>query len=321
MEADQAPTSTSSRTVSSLVGAPLAVLQPGGGHALCVAAVVERSGDASVLVGGATVSRLSGRGRGALCAAAVSAATGILLASKTFVLGSNQADSAEVATWLAGLPEGTVVAVAAGGGNGGPANDPTLDAGLTEALAGLAGDVGPDSPRDSTPGDAESESKSKSRVFTLVGWKGSGQREWARCRHRAAGDGGGRCAVYAELLLTPPDRTADHVAGPKQVELQDKLCLRPLRSAPGDETLACPARGVCRREGEPTVSVGPTVDLVDCPGWKTVLRAPQEVAAADDGAGNEPTCPAATAWMMTSVYPAVGETHEDTEEFDDGPVG
>lgn len=303
-------TSSTSQTASRLVGAPLGVLQPGGGNSLCVAAVVERSGDSSVLVGGATVSRLSGRGRGALCAAAVSAATGILLAAKTFVL-CGQADSAEVTAWLAGLPEGTVVAIAAGGG--GPQNDSTLDAGLAEGLAGLARDVGPDGARESTSGET------KSKVFALVGWKGAGQREWARRQHRTAGDGGGRRALYAELLLAPPDLTADHVASPKQVELQDKLCLCPLRSAPGDETIG-PARGFCRRAGEPTVSVGPTIDLVDCPGWTTTLQAPQDVAATDGGAEKESACPPA-AWMVTAVYPAEGETHEDTEEFDDGPVG
>lgn len=294
------------------------MLQPGGGTALCVAAAVERSGDASVLVGGATVSRLSGRGRGALCAAAVSAATGILLASKTFVL-CDRADSAEVTAWLAGLPEGTVVAAAGGGsGGGGSENDSKLDAGLAEALAGLAGgDAGPNAAGESTPGDAES------KVFALVGWKGAGRRDWARRQHRAAGDGGGRCALYTELLLPPRVLTTDPTAvvGPTQVELKDKLCLCPLRSAaPGDEALAlAPARGFCRRAGEPMVSVGPAVDLVDCPGWTTTLQAPQDVAATD-GVESEPACPPA-AWMVTSVYPAVGEAHEDTEEFDDGPVG
>lgn len=258
------------------------------------------------------MSRLSGRGRGALCAIAVSSAAGILLAAKTFVLG-DEGGSAEVAAWLAGLPEGTIVAIAAGGG--GPEDDSTLDAGLAEALAGLAGDVGPDAEAESTP-----PGSTKSKSFALVGWKGAGQREWARRQHWTSGAGGGRCALYAELLLAPPDLGADQVAtDPKQVELQDKLCLCPLRSAPGDETLAS-ARGFCRREGEPTVSVGPTVDLVDCPGWTTTLQAPQDVAAAD-GAENEPSCSPAAAWMVTSVFPAVGETHEDTEEFDDGPVG
>eukprot|EP00903_Cladosiphon_okamuranus_P017573 g16186.t1 len=288
-------TSSNSQTASSLVGAPLGVLQPGGANALCVAAVVESSGGASVLVGGATVSRLSGRGRRALCAAAVSSATGILLAAKTFVLG-DPTESTEVTTWLTGLPEGTVVAIAAGGGR--PANDSTLDAGLGEALAGLAGDVGPDAV--------------KSEVFALVGWKGAGQREWARRQHRASGvGGGGRCALYAELLLPPPPglAAADQAAGSKQVELQDKLCLCPLRSAPADETLA-PARGVCGRVGEPTVSVGPTVDLVDCPGWTTTLQAPLDVAVRPPAA-----------WMVTAVYPAVGSMHDDTEEFDNAPVG
>eukprot|EP00752_Nemacystus_decipiens_P003103 g2874.t1 len=311
-------TSSNSQTTGSpLVGAPLGVLQaPAGGgasaNALCVAAVVERSGDASVLVGGATASRLSGRGRGALCAVAVSSASGILLAAKTFVLGG-EGSSAEVTAWLAGLPEGTVVAIAAGGG--GPENGPALDAGLAEALAGLAEDVVPDAAAtESTPGNT------KSRAFALVGWKGPGRREWARRQHRASGPdsggggGGGRTALYAELLLAPPDLTADQAAiSPKQVELQDKLCVCPLRSAPGDETLApaAPARGFCRREGEPTVSVGPAVDLVDCPGWTTTLQAPLESNAVSPPA----------AWMVTSVIPAVGETHEDTEEFDDGPVG
>lgn len=248
-----------------------------------------------------------------MCAAAVSSATGILLGAQTFVLGGEKY-SAEVTTWLAGLPEGTVVAIAAGGG-GGPENGSALDSALVEALAGLAEDVGPDAATESTAGGT------KSKVFALVGWKGAGQRKWARRQHRTAGaGGGGRCALYAELLLTPPsDLAADHAASPGQVELQDKLCLCPLRSAAGDEALVAPARGVCRREGEPTVSVGPTVDLVDCPGWTTTLQAPRDVAAAD-GAENEPMCSPA-AWTMTSIFPAVGQTHEDTEEFDDGPVG
>lgn len=267
--------------------------------------------------------RLSGKGRGALCAAAVSAATGVLRAAKTFVL-CGPSNSAEVGTWLADLPDGTVVAIAASGRT---EKDGVLDAGLAEAMTGLVrhdADKDVKSTKSSTP-----EGSSKSNVFTLVGWKGKGDgpREWARRQHRskAGGDGdGGRCALYTELLFTPPPVATDRVTTPKLVELKDKLCLCPLRSLPGDDpthTLPAPTRGVCRRAGEPTVSVGPAVDLVDCPGWTTVLQAPpeEEATAADGTEKKDPHPPAA--WMVTAVYPVVGASHEDTEEFDDGPVG
>ena len=305
------------------MGVPLGALQPGGGLALCVGAVVERSGDASVLVGGTAVSRLSGRGRGALCAAAVSAATGYLLATKTFVFGGGgRADAAEVTAWLAGLPDGAVVAMAAGGSGGGGEQDSSIDPELAEAIAGL---VGPDAtPEGGGRNSSSSSSSSKSRAFALVGWKGPGEREWARRQHRGAGDRGGRCALYAELLVA-----AEHVAGSGQVELQDKLCLCPLRSGdaePAAPAPAPPARGACRREGEPTVLVGPTLDPVHCPGWTTVLQAPggadaAAAAVATDGDGEKKVPPPPAAWMVTAVSSAVGGTHEDTQEFDDGPVG
>ena len=335
--ASSAGPSGSEAAGSRLVGVPLGALQPGGGLALCVGAVVERSGDASVLVGGTAVSRLSGRGRGALCAAAVSAATGFLLATKTFVFGGGggggRADAAEVTAWLAGLPDGAVVAMAAGGGGGGGGEqDSSIDPGLAEAIAGLVGpDATPEGGGGGGGGSSSSSSSSKSRAFALVGWKGPGEREWARRQHRGAGDRGGRCALYAELLLA-----AEHVAGSGQVELQDKLCLCPLRSGdaePAAPAPAPPARGACRREGEPTVLVGPTLDPVHCPGWTTVLQAPggadAAAAAAGDAAaavatdvdGDKKVPPPPAAWMVTAVSSAVGGTHEDTQEFDDGPVG
>lgn len=319
----QTTSSSEAQAASRLVGVPLGVFQPGGSLALCVAAVVERSGDASVLVGGATVCRLSARGRGALCAAAVSATTGVLRAAKTFVL-CGPGESAEVVNWLADLPDGTVVAIAAGGGN---KKDGALDAGLAEAVAGLVGhDADPDI--ESTNSSTPEEGNKSAAVFTLVGWKGKGDGpwEWARRQHQntAGGNGdGGRCALYTELLLTPPLLAADHVATPKLVELKDKLCLCPLRSVPGDDSVQtppAPARGVCRRTGEPTVSVGPAIDLVDCPGWTTILQAPEEKATAPDGTEKKDPQPHA-AWTVTAVYPAVGASHEDTDEFDDSPAG
>lgn len=304
----------------------MAVLQPGGGLALCVAAVVERSGDASVLVGGATVCRLSGGGRGrrgAVCVAAVSAATGVLLGANTFVLGS-EADSAASA-WLDGLPDGAVVAVAAAGGGGQPKEQAGLGAGLTEAMVTqLFGDESPDTDND--------DGKSKPTAIAVVGLKKgpTGARRWARRQHRAEDGGGGRCALYAELLLPPP---ASGRAAAVQVELQDKLSLCPLRSlpaegdslttAPSAAAVSAPVRGTCRRAGEPKVSVGPTVDLVDCPGWTTVLQVARDmsgVAFADD-AEKEVSAVPPEGWVVTTVHPAVGGTHEDTEEFDDGPVG
>lgn len=311
----------SSEAGSRLVGVPLGAVQPGGGLTLCVGAVVERSGDASVLVGGTAVSRLSGRGRGALCAAAVSADTGFLLAAKTFVLGGGQAADAAAgaASWLAGLPDGTVVVMAGGGAE----KDSSTDPGLAEAIAGLVGDVG----ADTAPG-----SSIESNTFALVGWKGPGEREWARRQRRGSGDKGGRCALHAELLLLPPPPPTASGGQPaagstRQVELQDKLCLCPLRSGGDAEpAFAPPARGACRREGEPTVLVGPTVDPIHCPGWTTVLQAPGDdaaaaAAAANEGGGREKKVLPPTAWMVTTVSSAVGGKHEDTHEFDDGPVG
>lgn len=236
---------------------------------------------------------------------------------------------------MADLPNGTIVAIAANAGGGNEENG-LLDAELAGAVAGLVGHegLGPD-----IDASTSAEEASKSKVFTLVGWKGKGDgpREWARRQNRCPAegddddDGSGRCALYAELVLTPPPLAAEDrvVAAPKLVELKDKLCLCPLRSVPGDDdpthqSPVLPARGVCRRTGEPTVSVGPAVDLVDCPGWTTVLQAPseeeKEVATGTDGVEKKDPQPPA-AWMVTTVYPAVGSSHEDTEEFDDGPVG
>ncbi|CAN0115449.1 unnamed protein product [Ectocarpus sp. 12 AP-2014] len=329
------PRTAAAAAASPFTGVPMASLQPGGGLALCVAAVVERSGDASVLVGGTTVCRLSegGRGhRGAVCVAAVSATTGVLLGANTFVLGT-EADSAAEA-WLDGQPDGAVVAVAAAGG-GQSKEQAGLGAGLTEAmLAQLFGEGSPDTDADdgkSKPSDDESTST----AIAVVGFKKgpTGARRWARRQHRGEDGGGGRCALYAEILLPPP---ASGRAAAVQVELQDKLSLCPLRSLPaeGDAAAAtttpsaaagsAPARGTCRRAGEPTVSVGPAVDLVDCPGWTTVLQVPGDmagVASADDAGNEEVSAVPPVGWVVTTVHPAVGGTHEDTEEFDDGPVG
>lgn len=284
--------------------------------------------------------RLSGRGRAALCAAAVSAGTGVLLDAKTFLLGDGQDDgsaaAASVTDWLAGLPDGAVVAVASGGGGGGGPHKGSagLDAGLAEAVAKLVGD---NSSSNSNPNSAEGkptgvDSSAPTKGFTLVGSKSATPQNWARCQHRGTQDGNaGRCAVYAELVVPPAP--ADLVENPAtlQIELRDKLALCPLRSVPGDNddapsarasvALSAPGvRGLCRREGEPTVSVGPALDLVDCPGWTTtVLKAPEEAGATDDA--EKKGSPAPAAWRVATVRPAVGGTHEDTEEFDDGPVG
>lgn len=329
------PRAATAAAASPFTGVPMASLQPGGGLALCVAAVVERSGDASVLVGGATVCRLSGGGRGhrgAVCVAAVSATTGVLLGANTFVIGS-EADST-AAAWLDGLPDGTVVAVAAAAG-GQPKEQAGLGAGLTEAmLTKLFGKGSPDTDADdgkSKPPDDESTPT----AIAVVGLKKgpTGARRWARRQHRGEDGGGGRCALYAEILLPPP---ASGRAAAVQVELQDKLSLCPLRSLPAEDDAAAAtttpsaaavsasARGTCRRAGEPTVLVGPAVDLVDCPGWTTVLQVPGDMAgaaSADDAEKEEVSAVPPVGWVVTTVHPAVGGTHEDTEEFDDGPVG
>ncbi|CAM9150392.1 unnamed protein product [Scytosiphon promiscuus] len=327
---------------SPLVGVPVGVPQSGGGGlAICVAAVVERSGDASVLVGGAAVCRLAGRGRAALCAAAVSSATGVLLDAKTFVLGDGQGDdssaaAAAVTDWLTGLPDGAVVAVAAGGGGGGGGSSGggelgAMDAGLAEAMAKLVGD-GSSSSSNGAEGEATQAGSAPTGGFTLVGFKSAGPQNWARRQHRATQqDKGGRCAVYAELVLPPPPAAAGHVDTPRaRMELRDKLALCPLRSVPSDDdassaatvALSAPARGLCSREGEPTVSVGPGLDLVDCPGWTTtVLEAAGGVTASGKGEEEVPPSIDSVAWRVATVHPAVGGTHEDTEEFDDSPVG
>ncbi|CAN0149633.1 unnamed protein product, partial [Ectocarpus sp. 13 AM-2016] len=179
------------------------------------------------------------------------------------------------------------------------------------------------------------DDESTPTAIAVVGLKKgpTGARRWVRRQHRGEDGGGGRCALYAEILLPPP---ASGRAAAVQVELQDKLSLCPLRSLPaeGDAVAAtttpsaapvsAPARGTCRRGGEPTVSVGPAVDLVDCPGWTTVLQVPGDmagVASADDAGKEEVSVVPPVGWVVTTVHPAVGGMHEDTEEFDDGPVG
>lgn len=278
--------------------------------------------------------RLAGRGLAALCAAAVSPDTGTLLDAKTFVLGdgrvggdgSSTAAAAVVVDWLAGLPDGAMVAVAAGGGgtqNG--AYSP--DAGLADAMAKL---VGSDS-HSSSPDAAEGKETTADSVptrgwFTLVGSKGSGPQKWARRQHGSTQENGGGCAVYAELVL--PTAAPGVSNTETEIKLRNKLALCPLRSVPGGDgaeaaaaaMLSAPVRGVCRREGEPTVSVGPALDLVDCPGWTTtVLKGSEKETGSDHVGGKASSIP--VAWRAATVYPAVGGTHEDTEEFDDGPVG
>lgn len=314
-----------------------------------MAAVVERSGDASVIVGGATACRASGRGGrgGALCAAAVSASTGVLLDARAFLIRADGDLSSAVTAWLADLADGTVVAIAVAAGAA--LSSAHLGAGLTEAISKLVGGAGKDSERlPTSSGDVESTT-----AWALVGWKGAAEQEWASRQHVSGGDRN-RCGVYAELLLPPrsipadqaPDTTANRSA---PVELKDKLCRIPLRSmrkaqapaAPApvetpslrgsavspalatatDADIALSARGICYREGEPTVSIGPTVDLVDAVGWTTVLQGPARDGSADATGGDREIVSAPASWRVTSVSPAFGGWHDDTEGFDDGAVG
>lgn len=309
---------------SPLIGVSLGVLQPGGGLALCVAAVEERNGDASVLVGGATVCRLSGGGRGALCAAAVSATAGVLVDARTFPL-CIETDCAAIAAWVSDLPDGVVVVIAAGGASNAAAS---LGAGLAEEMAKLVYDDRSDAQRSETAGG------DKSTKFALVGWKGVGSPKWTRRQDQ--GSGNGRCfALYADLVFSPPSASVNPSPEPRQVELKNKMCLCPLRShhgqaaaSPrealplgGDGGFALPVRGICYRAGEPTVSVGPVVDLVECAGWTTVLQAPEATADANvsdaEGGDASPT----SAWMVAVAHPAAGGWHDDTVAFDDGAVG
>lgn len=327
-------TSSKSVTPHSLVGVPLGVLRSGGGLALCVAAVVNGGGDASVLIGGTTVSRVASRGRAGICAAAVSAATGVLLDSRTFLLRS-EADYSTAIGWLTDLPDGVVVSVAACGR---ASSDASLGSGLEKTLTNLVSSGCSDDAK-----IAETATDTKSRAWALIGWKGTGTQQWARRQYQGA-ENGKRCAVYAELMCNLPPLVADGASDtgtqPTQIELEGKLCLCPLNSLPAeaiiapveipslrgsvvpapvslrDDIIYSPARGKCHRAGESAVLVGPTVDLVDCPGWTTVLQAP---GAASSGEGNQVLPP--TAWTVTTIYPAVGGWHHDTEGFDDGAVG
>lgn len=314
----------SKSVASPLIGVPLGVSQPRVGLALCVAAVEERNGDASVLVGGATVCQLSGDGRGALCAAAVSATAGVLVDARTFPLRF-ETDCAAIVAWVSGLPDAVVVVIAAGGGSNAAAS---LGAGLGEEMAKLVYDDG------SYAKGGETAGVGKSSRFALVGWKGAGSPKWARRQDQDSGEGR-RFALYADLLFIPPSASANRAPEPRQVELKDKMCLSSLRSyhgqataspreAPplgGDEGIALPVRGICYSAGEPTVSVGPVIDLIDCAGWTTVLQAPEATADANvlDAEGNNvsPT----SAWVVTTAHPAVGGWHDDTVAFDDGAVG
>lgn len=290
----------------------MGALQQGGSLALCVAAVVEGSGDASVLVGGKVVNRLSGKGKGALCAAVVSATTGVVLDARTFSLGS-AADSSEMAEWFADLPDRSVIVVAAGG-RGGKTGVP--DRRFAKIMNELVG-------------DEEASEDRRATSWTLLGWKGAGTQQWARRQDRTSGK---RCALYVELLLSPPQsRTDDNAVGTRpaftQVEFKDKICVCPLMSLQSQTTVlpddaTSPARGICYRDGEPTELVGPNVDLVDCVGWTTMLQTRRAYEnTAESGGENKLEELVATAWTVTTVSPALGGWHDDTERFDDGAVG
>lgn len=327
---------SSTQTPSALIGAPLGVLHPGVGLTLCVAAVVERTGDASVLVGGATACQVSGRGRGGLCAAAVSASTGVLLDARAFLLRADS-DSSTITAWLAELADGVVVAIAATGPTLSSAH---LGAKLTEEICKLVGDASADS--EGRPAFEGGDST----AWTLTGWKGTDRQQWSRRQHLSGGEHK-RCALYAELLLPPrslPTDQARDTSKSAYVELKDKLCRCPLRSmqyqAPAlvetaslrgsaspvpattmDPDMSLPARGTCYREGEPTVSIGPTVELVDSVGWTTVLQGPARGESADATGRDQVIFSAPVAWRLTSVSPTVGGWHDDTTGFDDGAVG
>lgn len=143
---------------------------------------------------------------------------------------------------------------------------------------------------------------------------------------------------------------------PVPVELKDRLCLTPLCSTrdpavtpppppQADESTrpslrgsvkpstapytavvedgpAFPTRGVCFRDGEPAVSVGPDIDLVDCKGWTTVLKGRAVGSGVSGGGGKvEPRSAEVAAWRVTTVSAAVGGWHDDTEKFDDAAFG
>ena len=324
-----------SQVKSSLVGAPLGQLQPGGGLGLCVAAVVEGPMEASVLVGGVTVCRLSGNTQGALCAGAVCSMTGLLLDARTFSMQNSEETStltAELPEWLDDLPDDVVVAVACSSGK---ASGST--AALAEELEGTLKKVVHGSHANAAGNSAAREGKVVTGYgWTLVGWKGADVPEWARRQEHPAGCGK-RSALYVELLFSPPALPSGESSTPaapafeeRKVELENKMCLTPLRSLPAQaeagaeasapafppEAIKFPARGMCHRAGEPTVSIGPIVDLVDCPGWTTVLSAPKDRLEADmAGEGGGKASPSAV-WRVTTVAPAVGAWRPHTKPFD-----
>lgn len=341
--------SSSSPIPSPLIGAPLGVLQPRGGLALTIAAVVGEAGrgGASVLVGGATVSQADGRQT--LCIAAVSGTTGMLLDSRGFTLRDSKDSSDSVVTWLAELPDGVIVAVAA---SGVPTGGDSSHKGLEQAIRVLVGDSTDQSKSEELLTSQDIGGGNSS--WTLVGWKGPGEQKWARRQHGSASDGKkSRCELFVELIvppLKPPpaiadDEAIDRLSNLTQIELKNRLCVNPLRSIQGlaetsgaaipslrgsttppasvvaEEEPSFPARGVCFKDGEPTVIVGPSVELVDCKGWTTVLQAPaeREGSRVGEGAGDSPRDP--LAWRVTSVSAAVGGWHDDTESFDDAVVG
>lgn len=325
--------SSSLQVTSSLVGAPLGQLQPGGGIGLCVAAVVEGFGEALILVGGVEACHSRGNANGSLCAGAISSTTGVLLDARAFSLQTEEGSStltADLPEWLDNLPNGVVVCVACGRGRASSA------AALADGLKGALEKI--------LHGAADSIARKVMGTtgWTLVGWKGEGIPEWGRCQDHNAGYGK-RSALYAELIFPPPAPSAveqypDASSNSRQIKLEGKLCLSPLCSLPDEDQVPTPAatpdvvsspvdsvqkstltaegtklstRGLCYRPGESTVMVGPMIDLVDCPGWTTVLSAPHD----KDNLKGRKTSPSAV-WRITAVPSAMGVWRPHTTRFD-----
>lgn len=291
-----------------------------------------------ILVGGAKACHSPGNAHGALCAGAVSSTTGVLLDARAFSLRTEEGSSAltaELPEWLDNLPNGVVVCVACGSGRA------TSAAALADGLKGALENL--------LHGDQDDAADSRAvrkltgtTGWTLVGWKGAGVPEWGRCQDHNAGYGK-RSALYAELIFPPPAPSAvEQYPGASsksmKIELEGKLCLSPLcslpdeaqmpapaampdvisspvdsvqKSTPTAEGTKLPARGLCYRPGESTVTVGPTIDLVDCPGWTTVLSAPSDT----DNLEGRKALPSAV-WRVTTVSPAMGVWRPHTTPFD-----
>lgn len=326
--------SSSPQITSSLIGAPLGQLQPGGGLGLCVAAVVEGFGEALILVGGVKACHSRGNAHGSLCAGAISSTTGVLLDARAFSLQTEEGSptlTAELPEWLDNLPNGIVVCVACGRGR-----DSSVAA-LADGLKGALEKI--------LHGAADSRDARKvtgTTGWTLVGWKGEGVPEWGRCQDHNAGYGK-RSALYAEFIFPPPAPSAvgqypDASSESRKIKLEGKLCLSPLCSLPDEAQVPAPtapldvvsspvdsvqkstptaegtkvsARGLCYRPGESTVMVGPMIDLVDCPGWTTVLSAPHD----KDNLEGWKASPSAV-WRVTAVPPAMGVWRPHTTTFD-----